>query len=211
MKKKHAAKGFDGPTVNGHPLLSEADVQKWFESVDRQVPGGAALSIAQMLNHYEFIGALWKSTPELREQRSANPSRLRLSRVAQALQTLEADLPTLLETAHEVLPSERLEEYRPVVELLDQVRELAPRFRHSLPGRGRGAEPWHMVARKVGDRIVETLVTSTGRRFGFGKSTSPAIKILQSALAYLGVEKSPEAIVDAMRPRRARSRKSLGK
>jgi hypothetical protein len=196
----------DEPTLNGHAILSAADVQVWFKKAGCIAPKARALSIAQLLNQYEFLGASWKNTSELRQLRRKNPSRLRQIRLATALHRLQSDLPPMIEDARNVLPAERHKELEPIIDFLDRVNEIAPQFEGYLPRRGRGAEIWHVVARKVGAKIIETFKASTGRRAGFGKPTSPAITVLQPALAYLGIDASPQAIVDAMRPRRMRQK-----
>jgi hypothetical protein len=211
MNRKKPTVEFDGPTLNGHPVLSVADVQAWFRTAKCDAPADAALAIAQMLNEYELLGALWKGTPALRKQRRTNASRLRLTRIAVALKSLQSELPIIIEDSREVFANKQSASLEGLVKLLDQVNQVTPRFQNFLPTRGRDVEFWHVVARKVGAKIIQTFKASTGRRVGFGKPTSPAVEILRSALAYLGVTKSPEAIVDAMRPKRTRSRKRMGK
>jgi hypothetical protein len=70
MNRKKPTVEFDGPTLNEHPVLSVADVQAWFRTAKCDAPADAALAIAQMLNEYELLGALWKSTPALQEMDS---------------------------------------------------------------------------------------------------------------------------------------------
>ena len=203
MNRKKPTVEFDGPTLNGHPVLSVADLQAWFRTTKCDAPADAAL-----INEYELLGALWKGTPALRKQRRTNASRLRLTRIAVALKSLQSELPIIIEDSREVFANKQLASLEGLVKLLDQVNQVTPRFQNFLPSRGRNVELWHAVARKVGAEIIQTLKGSTRRRVGFGKPTSPAVEILRSALTYLGVTKSPEAIVDATRPKRTRSNQS---
>ena len=90
-----------------------------------------------------------------------------------------------------------------MVALRDAINVLTPEFQEFLPkGRGRKPESWHTVARRLGPMFTEAIEQSGGRRAGFGQATSPAVKIMGSALAFLGIHASPEAIVDAMRRRK---------
>jgi hypothetical protein len=90
-----------------------------------------------------------------------------------------------------------------LVELHDAVKAAIPGFRSFLPkGRGRKPEPWHRIAQDLGPTLKEAIKLSGGKRAGFGKVTSPAVVVMSSALAWLGFEASPGAIVDAMRARK---------
>jgi hypothetical protein len=201
----------DGPTLNGHPILGVEDVRSWFSDHDCNISEEAALSIARLLNTYESEGFFWKDIPELERQRRDNPSRLRNVRIADALRSLQADLPSLIEDHLRVNPDPNTERLRPHRALLDSVNDLAPRFKNLQTRKGRKSKNWHIVARKIGALVVETLKTSTGRAAGLGKPTSPAVQITQSALAYLGVKAKEAAIVEAVRPKRIRARKGVGK
>jgi hypothetical protein len=210
-QRKKRRDEYDGPTVNGHPPLAAVDAQAWFEAADCIVTKEAALPLAQMLNHYEFVGSLWKGTHALREARRRNPTRLRHARIASALKTLQSDLPIVIKNTVRVFPdAQASEQLRPICTLLDCVNSVAPRFEKFRPHRGREPDLWHPVARNIGAKIRD-IFRAGNRRAGFTKTTSPAVEILCNALKYLSVSQSPDAIVDAMRKPRSRSRKRVGK
>jgi hypothetical protein len=205
MSSKKKTEEYDGPTLNGHPLLSATDVQAWFKKAGCDVPAEAVLPMTGMLNEYEFLGGTWKNYPALRRQRRNDPSRLRAARVAVALQTLQKDFPIMIEEARAATLPGRLDTLLPATEFRDQVNTWAVRFQRHLPSRGRERDLWHVVARKIAAQIIEIFrVSGGGRRIGFGKPTSPAVGILRCAFAYLEMEVTPEAIVDALRPKRKR-------
>jgi hypothetical protein len=155
-----------------------------------------------MLNEYEFFGSFWK--PAFKDRRNKNESYLRHVRVASALKTLQADLLIIIEDTRNISPQAQSSEgLRSIRTLLDSVVLVAPRFQQFLPSRGRKADLWHNIARKLADQI-RTIFKANGHRFGFGKTTSPGIQVLQGAFAYLGVHNTSEAIVDALRPQRTR-------
>jgi hypothetical protein len=200
------------PTLNGHPILTVNNVIAWFKERNCDVRERFALAIAERLNEYEFLGAFWKDTPELKASRRNNPSALRNIRVADAIKTLQEDLPSLIDDTLRVVPSNKLEALRPFYGLLVDINSVASRFSSvKPPARGRTHAGWHIVARKIGTQIVGAWHASTGRRVGLGKATSPAVEITQKALAYLGVKAKRETIVDAVRAKRTRSPKRLGK
>jgi hypothetical protein len=196
---------YDGPLLNGHPPLSIADVQTWFKIANCTIAQDHARTIAQLLNEYELLGAIWRNAPALRAQRRSNTSTIRNRRIAKSLISLQSDLGGMLKDVRRLVPKSRFQEFQPAVDLLTLVEQTTPYFRQHLPRRGREADLWHVIAKKVGSEIVLAF-KSSGRRTGLGKPTSPAIKVLQRALAYLDLEVSPEAIVDAVRPKRVRKR-----
>jgi hypothetical protein len=204
MRSKKDAQPYDGPTLNGHSLLSVTDVQAWFKGTGCDASVEAVLPMTRMLNEYEFLGGTWKNYPALKRQRRNDPSRLRAARVAVALQTLQKDFPIMIEETRAATPPERLDTLLPATKFRDQVNTWALRFQRHLPMRGRERDLWHIVARKIAAQIVEIFRVSGRRRFGFGKPTSPAVEILRCAFAYLEMEVTPVAIVDALRPKRKR-------
>lgn len=211
MNESRATTEDIGTTINGRPILTTEDVQRWFIQAECVAPVDAAESIAQMLNHCAFLSMHWENTPELRAKRRNNLSLLRAKRIGEALRTLQTDLPGLIDDTLEALPSSRAGGLAPVQTLLESVNLLAPGFQKYRPrGRGRESERWHNIARNLGPHITKIFKSSAGKRVGFGKPTSPGITIMQLALAYLGVDRSPEAIVDAMRTKRRRIRKVRG-
>jgi hypothetical protein len=211
MNEQRSATEYVGTTINDHPILTTEEVQQWFSRANCVAPSDAAESIAQMLNHCAFLFAQWKGTPELRASRRKNLSFLRIERIGEALRTLQTELPVLIGDTLKFSPGSRARGLVPVLALLDSVNLLAPGFQRYRPrGRGREPERWHNIARNLGLHITKIFKSSAGRRVGFGKPTSLGVAIMQSALAYLRVEKSPEAIVDAMRPKRTRNKKVRG-
>jgi hypothetical protein len=212
MSKNKPSPEHDGPTINGHPILSVDDVRKWFSKEGCIVPEDIAAGIARDLNHCAFISFDWKNTPELTAARRKNPSRLSMRRIYIALNSLQNELPVLISNTHKVFPRNPPPSLVPIEALLKTVNTLEPVFRKYAP-RGRGREPdlWHEIARNIGRKIADAFVEQAGRRVGLGKPTSPAIRILKSALAYLGEDQSVETIVDAVRPRRERARGTVGK
>jgi hypothetical protein len=204
MHNEAPATETEGPTINGHPTVRTENVQAWFESEGFDVSSEIAFPIAALLNNYELLGFIWKDTREHREWRSNDVIRRQHIHAAVSLDTLGTALPHLIEHYRTTLPEERHELLRPLITLLDQVQAMAPGFKPYLPRRGRKTEHWHIVARKVGAEIVRALKICSDRDFGLGQPTSPAIRILGSALVYLGVHKAPESVVDAARPKRNR-------
>jgi hypothetical protein len=135
---------------------------------------------------------------------------LRTRRIAEALATLQNDLPVLIEETREVIGDKQSEEgLVAVMALLDAVNLLAggyEKFRQRAAGRE--VDPWHRIARNLRPLILEALRSAGVKRpGGFGKITSPAVGIVKSALAYLEVEVSELAIVETMRRTRTWARK----
>jgi len=207
MNKRSSVKEYDGPTINGKPILSIEQVQQWFAKAHCDASFDDAKLIAQSLNHCALLSALWRNTPALKASRRNNPSLLRMIRIGEALRTLQTDLPVLIDDTLKVFPDRQASGIMPATALLNSVNLLAPGFQKYRPyGRGPEPERWHNIARNLGPRILDVF-KSSGRRSGFGKSTSPAVAVMQSALSYLDVEASQETIVEAMRPKRTRTKK----
>jgi hypothetical protein len=199
---------YDGPTINGRPALSIENVQQWFKEAYGVVPSqGEAAPIAQSLNHCAFLASEWKGTPELKKMRRNNPSRLRGQRIHLALETLQKDLPGLIDDYLKVFPDARTNQLVGVITLLNSVNALAPGFQEFARGPGREPELWHRIARNLRPMIITALKSAGVKRAGFGKSTNRAVKIMRASLDYLDVRKSEEAIVDAMRIRKRREGK----
>jgi hypothetical protein len=210
-RKKHPP-DYDGPTINGRPALSVREIQKWFSDEGCIIPMEDAAAIAGDLNHCAFVSFFWKSTPSLRAARRTNPSRLSMQRTYTALKTLQNDLPVLIANTLKVHPKNPPPSLAPIEALLKTANNLEPCFRKYAP-RGRGREPdlWHNIARNVGRKIAEAFAKHSKKRTGLGKPTSPAIKILKLTMSYLEEHHSEDAIVDAVRARRARAREGRGK
>jgi hypothetical protein len=204
MKKNSTAHAeYDGPSINGRPALSIGDVQQWFkDTYDVVPPQSEAATIAANLNHCLFLEAQWKSTPEFKKMRRNNQSTLRMQRIHLALTTLQKDLPALIDDTLKVFPDGRTTRLVGVIALLDSVDSLAPGFQTFGRGPGREPELWRRIARNLGPMIIKALKSAGVKRAGFGKPTSPAVKIMRAALDYLDVRKSHDAIVDAMRIRK---------
>jgi hypothetical protein len=193
---------YEGPTINGKPILGIETVQRWFkDACGVFLTEEAARPLARMLNDYALLEETWKNTPEFNRMRENNKSRQRVQRISVALAALQKDVPALIDDTVKIAPEHP--GLGAVVNLRDAVNVLAPAFQKFLPkGRGRKPESWHGVIRRLGPMVKDAIKQSGGKRAGFGKATSPAVGIMQSALAYLGIETSPDAIVDAMRGRK---------
>jgi hypothetical protein len=205
--KKNGTKSveYDGPTINGRPILSIENVQQWFKEAYGVVPPqGEAAPIAQSLNHCAFLASEWKGTFELKKMRRNNPSRLRGQRIHEALTILQDDLLGVIDDTLKVFPDARTNQLVAVIALLDSVNALAPGFQAFARGPCREPELWHRIARNLGPMIITAIKSAGVKRAGFGKSSNRAVKIMRAALDYLDVRKSDEAIVDAMRIRKKR-------
>lgn len=195
-------------TVNGVPVLTVGDVQGWFEKYNCSAPADLVGTFAGMLNHCAFLNSAWKNATELGAKRRNNASLKRIARIAEALHTLQADLPVIIEEAKAVSAGAP----DATIALLESVRLFTPALEKFRPrGRGRQPELWRNIARNLGPTVLQIFKSSSRRRVGFGKPTSAGVDIIRLALEYLGVHKSREAIVDAMRPKRSRIRNSPGK
>ena len=194
---------YDGPTVNGKPLLTVEVVEQWFKEAYGCIPSPEeATSLAKDINHCAFLSVHWK--PEFNKQRRGSADVLRMERIGLALTALKKDIPVLIANNIAVRPGppdERL------VVLLSSVSSLEPLFQLYRPRRGRQPELWHNVARNLGRKIIETAKADGVKRPGLGAPTSPAIGILKNALGFLGLETTVEAICDAVRPTRNRQGK----
>ena len=143
----------EGVTINRRPALTLESVQQWFSAAFNVVPEACAIApIAQAINHCALLESQWRRTPELDEMRRSNPSMLRTRRIAEALATLQNDLPVLIEETREVIGDKQSEEgLVAVMALLDAVNLLAPgyeKFRQRAAGRE--VDPWHRIARNRG-------------------------------------------------------------
>jgi hypothetical protein len=226
MNKTRPPTEYEGPTINGHPALSAENVQQWFNQACGHVPPlEDAARVARGVNHYDLFGALWKDTQEFKSRRRNNPSALRIARISKALTTLQNDLPVLIEDTRKVFPDPQGSRLITAVALLDAVNSVAPRdpvvrrvetaLSRSVTaplrqGPGRKPAGWHYIAQELGPIVLDALKSSNVRTAGFGKPTSPAVKIMKLVLDYLGVATSPEAIVEAMRRRPKRRKKEGG-
>ena len=192
---------YDGPMINGHPALSVKAVQLWFSDTFTVNPTAEHVApITQALNHCSLFEAHWRNTPEYKKMRRGNPAALRLRRIHEALATLQKELPVLVDSTRKVFPEAHGEGLVATIALLNSVNLLAPAYeKFHRPGVGREPEAWHRIARNIGPMILQVLKANSIARAGFGKPTSPAVKIMQLALTYLDERHSPEAIVDAMR------------
>jgi hypothetical protein len=86
----------EGPLINGRPVLTIEVVQSWCRAAS--MPGltnSAAAEMARELNDATLLRAQW--APEFAKLQKANPSILRMRRIASALATLRGDLPGLLD------------------------------------------------------------------------------------------------------------------
>lgn len=206
MRKKNTRKAeYDGPTINGRPALNIETVQRWIKDAygDHVVASqGEAVPIVQALNHCAWFEDQWKA--EFKHMRRSNPSKKRMQRIHLALTALRHDLPDLIEDHVKIDPDARTTRLVGVIALLDCANSLAPIFQAYGRSPGREPELWRRIAKNIAPMIVAAVKSAGVKRAGFGKPTSPAVKIMGAALEYLEVSKSPEAIVEAVRDRKKR-------
>lgn len=81
--------------INGREPATVELIQSWAAKAHApQLSDADAAAIARDVNHALFLESEWRD--EYRASREANPSNIRLRRIADALQTLKADLPGLI-------------------------------------------------------------------------------------------------------------------
>jgi hypothetical protein len=145
----------------------------------------------------------------LQREISKNPSPSN-ALIGSAIRTLWNELPRWLETnnvlraARRVSPDllPRLEEQLALFATLRETIDLVVVRESMLLDyvlAGRRHSLWHGWALYLGPDLLGALKTCGVRRAGFGNATSPATKILKSALGWLGENVQEEAIVKAMR------------
>jgi hypothetical protein len=203
-----------GTTINCHPILTAETVQHWFrQTCDRLPCPDDAARLAATINHYDFLSALWKESTLSKTVREDNQSLLRMRRIGKALTTLQMALPEAIDDARKVLPPGAQDTgLNAVISLLDSVKILAPGFQKFVQrGRGRKPSRWHHVAHELRPLIVAALNSAGFKQAGFGKETSPAVKIMKLAFEHLCHATSEAAIVEAMRARPPRTKKGVGK
>lgn len=206
MPRKNNHQKYDGATINGRPTLNVSEVQNWFAHEGCTIPSDDAEALARDLNHCALMSFCWRNTPELRTSRRDNQSRQSMKRIDVALQTLQTELPILIANIRRIFPDGHF--LSPIEALLKSANDLEPEFRrYASRGGGRPSVLWHNIARNIGRNISKALVQHSGKRRGIGRPTSPAIRILKSALAFLGEVHSEDTIVEAVRPRRTRRKK----
>lgn len=182
----------------GREALTVQDVEKWFKDAGQRTPFEATLEpIRDKLHYYVFIEGQWRDTADFKKTRKDNA--LKLRRINDALRTLQEEFPPLIENTLTAFPDKRAG-VEAAQRLMVAVNEVAPGFSKFVqPGRGRQRARWHRVAQDIGSLIAAALKSSGVKRPGFGKPTSPGVKVLQSALKFLLVNVSPDAIVEAMK------------
>lgn len=195
----------DGPLISGRPALSLMEVQQWFRDAYRVVPGNdAVFPIAAALNHCLLFKSHWSAEPEFKKARRANPSKLRVQRIGAAVRALQADLPAYLDDAQKINPNLKNQDLGALLEAVKRVAQGFPKL--AQPRRGREPLLWHRIACNLKPLIRSALKSSGVQKAGFGKPTSPTMKIMQSALCYLGVEESVDTIFDALRGRKKKGK-----
>ena len=106
--------------------------------------------------------------------RRSNPSTLRRRRIAEALATLQNDLPVLMEDTRIAIGDKKSEGLTALVALLDAIKPFAAGFeKFRQRGAGREVDPWHKIARNLRPLILEALTSAGVKQAGFGKITSP--------------------------------------
>jgi hypothetical protein len=140
-----------GPLVNGRPVLTSQEVQDWCRSV--HVPGlsdSGAIEIARLLNQAAFLRVLW--APEFAETRKANPSTLRMRRIADALAILLEELPWALNDSRAVKPDTDLTQSEALLDLVRKHQPIIDKYRH---GPGRPRDLTANLAAKIGRLVSE--------------------------------------------------------
>ena len=203
-----SAESPDSATINGRLLLSANDVQLWFVDAKLERPQiRALLPIAQAINHLDLFRAFWSDDPVFRDRRNDNPSRLAQKRITSAIETLCEELPRELEHSKLCNPGG----YEEIDQLLDLARKWLPALK-AINGKKQGRAPckWHNVARSLKKLFERAMAEGDLERHGFASATSKGLLLLQAALSHLGVRKSNDQIVEALRSPRTRVR-ALGK
>jgi hypothetical protein len=187
----------------GAPVVTSEEVQRWFE--EAKVPAPPQKIATGIANKITGMGP----TIALQREISKNPSPNDAS-IGNAIRTLRNELPKWLETknvlraARRVSPDllPRLEEQLALFAKLRETIDLVVEREGMLLDyvlAGRRHAPWHGWAWYLRADLLDALKTCDVRRAGFGNATSPATKILKSALGWLGENVEEEAIVKAMR------------
>lgn len=204
---------YDGPTVNGRPILTVETVQEWFREAFNVVPSADdAASIARDFNHCEWLVEEWK--PQYNEARRNREYVGRMARISKALTVLQVDLQKLYDDTLVAVQSPYNDEgFKAFVVLLDSVKLHEPAFQKFKKGLGREPEKWHNLARNLGKKICDVAKKSGVNRCGLGKPTSPAILVLKRGLDWLDLDEREKVTLDRVHDacRIPRKRKRRGK
>jgi hypothetical protein len=111
----------NGPTVNGRPLLTSQEVRAWFKQHKGDVKESSANKIIALLTEYEFIKFFWNKTPKQQKQERNSPYWLRNRQIADALVTLQAELPSIIADNLKIFPDGKSERVIPFLDLSDIV------------------------------------------------------------------------------------------
>src|SRR5271169_2461031 len=117
-KRAAAVDDYDGPLLNGRPPLSPETVSSWFSAQGCNAAADSTEAIARLLIEYEFVGFYWKGGIAQQRRRRNDPSWVRNRRIADALVTLQHDLPSLIEDNLKVFPDEQAAQHAPFRSLL---------------------------------------------------------------------------------------------
>jgi hypothetical protein len=140
---------YEGPLVNGRPILTEADVHAWCTaSHGPQISCARAAEICRSLNDALLFS--WRWQDRAAEQRRTNPSTQRMHGVAKALRTLLADLPQII--AHSKVVGADVTLTEALLDLAEKHRPVAEQYQVT-PGRPLSLEG--NVATKIGKQIQE--------------------------------------------------------
>ena len=195
----------DGPTIGGRPILSIGTVESWFSEAGLESPSDRFLfPIVQAINHLDLMQNIWKDNPELRKWRENSPSRVSVIGVAKAVDKICTELPNLINKSEDLVHGD----YGKYKQLVSTAQLCLPALETSLVKRkGRAPDNWHSVARNLKVLFKEAAQTKNERIIGFSQLTGTGIPLLRSALLHLGLDKTDEQIVDALRKPRKRDRR----
>ena len=131
-------KKFDGPTVNGRPLLTVAEVLGWAKEVHAHLSRDGAARIASELNHASWL-ALTLLT------RNEWPATKRLAEISADLTRLRANLSELVADTRRIQPDADTSVTDQLLHLIDQHANLILEKRQ-----GRPPDPRTNLPRNIG-------------------------------------------------------------
>ena len=206
--QREAEKARSWPLVNGQPAICAEAVQQWFVKARLLAPSTEnILSIVKALNHLQLHKAFWIDEPDACKWRSDNKDVRAQKRIAKAVKTICDDLPEQIRKSKNLDPKG----YDTLESFLELAQIWIPNVDYLLKTKkGRKTKEWHIVARSLRKLLTAAMATAGGVKGGFASPAGKGIQILKDAFEHLGVEKTNEQIVDALRPHRSRDR-SAGK
>jgi hypothetical protein len=198
-----------------HWVLPPEKVQRWFREANVNAPSQEVA--ANLALKVIFLKITWPLERD-KKTRKATPFDDSAKRIGIAIATLRKELPGWLDEYSSPLwqPLHGFTDepvYKKTLQSMSRLREVIDLivhegvFRDHLPVMGRPREAWYGLALALGEEIVAALKASGVKSAGFGKGTSPALRVLKSALRWLGVHEKDDALIMAMRRNRERGKK----